>query len=141
MNELVDPELECPLPTALVKLIRPLCRRNIRFFFDLSDDSSILTWTVATIGTCRSCGGEDDWRARTCGGCDTDGVERGFLRRVTGVGLWQQSSLSASDSASSPWNISGKRGGHARRLACSDAFKFRTRVFVPWVRAPWGIES
>jgi hypothetical protein len=35
VDELVDPELECPLPTALVTLIGPLCRRDMRFLFDL----------------------------------------------------------------------------------------------------------
>ena len=90
VEELVDPELECPLPTALVTLIRPLCHRDIRFLFDFSNDSPISTWIVATIGACRSRGGGDDWRASTCVERDTDGVDRGFkfLRRVTGVGLW-----------------------------------------------------
>ena len=52
--ELVDPELECPLPTTLVTSIRPLRRRDIRLLFDFSSDSSILTWIVTTIGACGS---------------------------------------------------------------------------------------
>ena len=43
VDELVDPELECPLPTALVTLIGSLCHRDMcfRVLFD---------WVVATIG-------------------------------------------------------------------------------------------
>ena len=117
LDELVDPELECPLPTASVTLISPLCRRDIRFLFDFSNDSSISTWIVATIGACRSCGGGGDWRASTCVGWDTDGVEWGFFRRVTGIGLWQRSSSGASDPASSSSNIAAKRGGRTSRFA------------------------
>jgi hypothetical protein len=82
VDELVDPELELPLPT----VIRPLWRRDIRFLFCFSSDSSISTRIVATIGAWRWGGGEDEGRASTwC--CEVDDVERGFLRRVTGVGL------------------------------------------------------
>ena len=59
VDELVDPELECLLLTALVILIRPIYRRDMRFLFDFSNDSSISTWIVATIGACRGCGGGD----------------------------------------------------------------------------------
>ena len=65
IDELVDLELECPLPTASVTLIRPLCR-DMRFLFDFRNDSSISTWIVATIGACRICEGGDDWRGSTC---------------------------------------------------------------------------
>jgi hypothetical protein len=49
VDELVDPDLELPVPT----VIRPLCRRDIRFLFCFSSDSSISTWIVATIGAWR----------------------------------------------------------------------------------------
>ena len=79
----VEPELELPLPT----VIRPLCRLDIRFLFCFSNDSSMSTWMVATIGACRKEGGGGEGRASTCG-CEAVDVERGFLRRVvTGVGL------------------------------------------------------
>jgi hypothetical protein len=49
VDELVDPELELPRPT----VIRLLCRRDIRFLFCFSSDSSMSSWMVATIGACR----------------------------------------------------------------------------------------
>ena len=122
VDELVDPELECPLPTALVTLIRPLCRSDIRFLFDFSNDSSISIWIVATIGACRSCGGGDDW----CTSRVSDGIQTWLLAAWTGVGLWQQSSSSVSDTDTPSSNISGKRGGRASRLACGEAFGFST---------------
>jgi hypothetical protein len=80
VDELVDPELELPLPT----VIRPLCLRDIRFLFRSSNESSTTTWIIGTIGAWRRGGGEDEKRASTwC--CEADDVERGFLRRVTGV--------------------------------------------------------
>jgi hypothetical protein len=60
-DELVDPELELPLPTE----IRPFCRHDIRFLFCLSHDSSISTRMVATIGASRLGGGGEEWRAST----------------------------------------------------------------------------
>jgi hypothetical protein len=81
VDELVDPELELPLPT----VIGLLCRRDIRFLFCFSSDSSMSTWIVAAIGAWRR-GGEEDEGAGTWS-CEADDVERGFLRRVTGVGL------------------------------------------------------
>ena len=79
----VEPELELPLPT----VIRPLCRRDIRFLFCFSNDPSMSTWMVATIGACRSVGGGGEGRASTRG-CEADAdVEHGFLGHVIGVGL------------------------------------------------------
>ena len=48
--------------------------------------SSMSTWIIATIGACRSMRGGGEERASTWG-CEADvDVERGFSRRVTGVG-------------------------------------------------------
>ena len=57
------------------------------FFVCFSKDSSMSTWVVATIGACRTAGRGMRESASTRG-CEVDvDVERGFLRRVTGVGL------------------------------------------------------
>jgi hypothetical protein len=81
VDELVDPELELPLPM----VIRPLCRRDICFLFCFSSDSSISTWIVASIGAWRMGGGDEGRTSTWC--CEVDDVERGFFRCVTGVGL------------------------------------------------------
>jgi hypothetical protein len=79
VGELVDPELELPLPTA----IRPPCLRDIRFLFLFEQhfvDNDLDNQRL------EEGGGEDEGHASTwC--CEADDVERGFLRRVTGVGL------------------------------------------------------
>jgi hypothetical protein len=46
VDELVDPDLELPLPA----VIRPLCRRDARFLFYFSNDSSMSTWIPTMIG-------------------------------------------------------------------------------------------
>jgi hypothetical protein len=52
VDELVDPELELPLPM----VIRPLCRSDIRFLFCFNSDLSTSTWIAATIGAWRGRG-------------------------------------------------------------------------------------
>ena len=82
MDELVvEPELEWPHPT----VIRPLCRRDIRFLLYFSNDSSMSTWVVATIGACGRGRGVPARglrgirrRARllaVCGGFDSDSLQ------------------------------------------------------------------
>jgi hypothetical protein len=59
------------------------------FLVLLSNDSSIpssMTGLVDRTGACGTGGGGDEGRSKTWG-CVADDVERGFLRRVTGVGL------------------------------------------------------
>src|SRR6266404_5315234 len=86
--DVLEPELEFPLAVT----IRPLCRRDMRLLLCFSNDSSKSTWIVATIGAGRiGRGGGDDggpsmWECDESDDDDADDVERGFLRRVTGVG-------------------------------------------------------
>ena len=76
------------------------------------------TCIVSTIGGRRT-GGDDGcastWR------CEEDEVVRGFLRRVTGVGLSEPSSASALDPASSSLNeVVAPAGWHAAKNLARD---------------------
>jgi len=105
--------------------MRPLWRRDMRFLPCFSNDSLISTWIVAIIGG-GNVGGDTAAAGAGARDDDDDDVERDFLRRMTGVGLLEPSSTSASDSASSSSKISGTRGGRARRLAWGEAPGFST---------------
>ena len=83
----LEAEPELTLLPELVTLIRPLWRRDIRLLPCFSNDSLMSTWIVATIGAGRIGRGGGGKVGVSRWGRDDDDVERGFLRRMTSVGL------------------------------------------------------
>jgi hypothetical protein len=79
-----DPELEFPLPTELMTLIRPLCLRDMRLFLYFSNDLSISTRIVVTIRGGSTGGVGDNGRASMW---DVRKTMLSVSRRVTDVGL------------------------------------------------------